>query len=54
VKILDNVGELFRLEAFNPDDANMVTAGSQIITDHIHFLQHDEPVRIIKIVELNQ
>lgn len=52
VKILGNVGELFRLEAFNPVDANLVTEGSQIITDHIHFLQHDEPVRIIKIVEM--
>jgi len=52
IKILGNVGELFRLEAFNPDDANLVIAGSQVITDHIHFLQHDEPVRIIKTTEL--
>ncbi|GAX61921.1 efflux transporter [Candidatus Scalindua japonica] len=54
VNILDNVGELFRLEAFNPDDANLVTAGSQVITNHIHFLQHDESVRIINIAEMKQ
>ena len=52
VKILDNVGELFRLEAFDPGDAGIVTAGARIITDHIHFLQHDEPIRVIKNVEL--
>jgi len=52
VKILSNVGELFRLEAFDPGDVGIVTAGARIITDHIHFLQHDEPVRVIKIVEL--
>ena len=52
VKILSNVGELFMLEAFDPDDAGIVTAGSRIITDHIHFLQHDEPIRVIKTVEL--
>jgi hypothetical protein len=52
VKILGNEGELFRLEAFDPGDAGIVTAGARIITDHIHFLQHDEPIRIIKTVEL--
>ena len=52
VKILSNVGELFRIEALDPGDTDLVTTGSQIITDHIHFLQHDEPVRVNKIVEL--
>jgi RND family efflux transporter MFP subunit len=52
VKILGNEGELFRLEAFDPGDADIVTAGARIITDHIHFLQHDEPIRVIKTVEL--
>jgi hypothetical protein len=52
VKILGNEGELFRLEAFDPDDAGIVTPGARIITDHIHFLQHDEPIRVIKTVEL--
>jgi hypothetical protein len=52
VKILSNVGELFRLEAFDTGDVGIVTAGARIITDHIHFLQHDEPVRVIKVVEL--
>lgn len=53
IKILSNVGELFRLEAFNPGDASLVAAGALIITDHIHFLQHDEPVRVIKTMEIN-
>ncbi len=52
VKILGSVGELFRLEALNPGDAGLVIVGSQVITDHIHFLQNDEPVRIIKTKEL--
>ena len=52
VKILSNVGELFRLEALNPGDSGLVTAGASVITDHIHFLQHDEPVSIIKTMEL--
>jgi len=52
VKILGNEGELFRLEAFDPDDAGIVTPGARVITDHIHFLQHDEPIRVIKTVEL--
>jgi RND family efflux transporter MFP subunit len=52
VKILGNVGELFRLEAFDPGDVGTVTPGARVITDHIHFLQHDEPIRIIKTAEL--
>lgn len=52
VKILSNVGELFRIEAFDPGDTNLVTTGSRVITDHIHFLQHDESIRVIKIAEL--
>jgi RND family efflux transporter MFP subunit len=52
VKILSNVGKLFRLEAFDSGDVNLVSAGSRVITDHIHFLQHDEPIRVIKIMEL--
>ena len=52
VKIFSSVGELFRIEALDPDDANLVTTGSRVITDHIHFLQHDEPIRVIKIAEL--
>jgi RND family efflux transporter MFP subunit len=52
VKILSNVGELFRLEAFDPGDTNLVTVGSRVITDYIHFLQHNEPIRVIKIMEL--
>lgn len=52
VKILGNVGELFRLEAFDPGDVGTVTPGARVITDHIHFLQHDEPIRVIKTVEL--
>ncbi len=52
VKILSNVGELFRIEALDPGDTDLVTTGSQIITDHIHFLQHDESIRVIKIAEL--
>ena len=54
VKILSNVGELYRIEALDPGDANLVTTGSQVITEHIHFLQHDESIRIIKIAEMNQ
>ena len=53
IKILSNVGELFRLEALNPGDASLVAAGARIITDHIHFLQHDEPVSVIKTLEMN-
>jgi RND family efflux transporter MFP subunit len=52
VKILSNVGELYRIEAFDPGDTNLVTTGSRVITDHIHFLQHDEPIRIIKTAEM--
>jgi RND family efflux transporter MFP subunit len=52
VKILSNVGELYRIEALDPGDANLVTTGSRVITDHIHFLQHDEPIRIIKTAEM--
>jgi multidrug efflux pump subunit AcrA (membrane-fusion protein) len=52
VKILSNVGELFRLEALNPGDYSLVAEGARVITDHIHFLVHDEPVRVIKTMEL--
>ena len=52
VKLLSNVGELFRIEALDPGDANLLSTGSRVITDHIHFLQHDEPIRVIKIAEL--
>jgi hypothetical protein len=52
VKIFSNVGELFKIEALDSGDAGIVTAGARIITDHIHFLQHDEPIRVIKTVEL--
>jgi hypothetical protein len=52
VKLLSNVGELFRIEALDPGDANLVSTGSRVITDHIHFLQHDEPISVIKIAEL--
>jgi RND family efflux transporter MFP subunit len=54
VKILSNVGELFRIEALDPGDVNLVTTGSQVITDHIHFLQHGESIRIIKVAEMIQ
>ncbi len=52
IKILSNIGELFRIEALEPGDANLVAVGSRVITDYIHFLQHDEPIRVIKITEL--
>ena len=52
VKILSNIGELFRIEVLDPGDTDLVTTGSQIITDHIHFLQHDESIRVVKIAEL--
>jgi multidrug efflux pump subunit AcrA (membrane-fusion protein) len=52
VKILDNVGELFRVEAVDPNEANMMATGSEVITDYIHFLQDEEPIRVIKKVEL--
>ena len=52
IKILSNVGELFRIEALNPGDENLVISGARVITDHIHFLQHDEPIRVIKTAEL--
>ncbi|MDR4505768.1 MAG: efflux RND transporter periplasmic adaptor subunit [Candidatus Scalindua sp.] len=51
VKILDNVGELFLLEALDPGEDSLLKAGVLVITDHIHFLQHEEPIRVIKIVE---
>ncbi|NOG84250.1 MAG: HlyD family efflux transporter periplasmic adaptor subunit [Planctomycetes bacterium] len=51
VKILDNVGELFRLEALDPNEANLVKAGAKVIIDHIHFLQNEEPIQVIKLVE---
>ena len=53
VKILSNVGELFRVEAVDPNEANMIVAGSEVITDYIHFLQDEEPIRVIKKVKLN-
>ena len=52
VKILSNVGELFRVEAVDPNEANMMAAGSEVITDYIHFLQDEEPIRVIKKVKL--
>jgi hypothetical protein len=52
VKILDNVGELFRVEAVDPNEVNLMAAGSEVITDYIHFLQDEEPIRVIKKVEL--
>lgn len=52
VRILDNVGELFRVEAVDPNEVNLVAAGSEVITDYIHFLQDEEPIRVIKKVEL--
>jgi hypothetical protein len=52
VRILDNVGELFRVEAVDSNEVNLMTAGSEVITDYIHFLQDNEPIRVIKKVEL--
>ena len=52
VKILENVGELFRIEALGPEETDLVTPGALVITDHIHFLHHNEPVSVIKTVEL--
>jgi hypothetical protein len=52
VRILDNVGELFRVEAVDPNEVNLMAAGSEVITDYIHFLQDEEPIRVIKKVEL--
>ena len=51
VKILGNVGELFRLKALDPGEDNLLKEGARVIRDHIHFLQHEEPIRVIKIVE---
>lgn len=51
VKIFDNVGELFRLEALDSGEDNLLKSGTRVITDHIHFLEHDEPIRVIKIME---
>ncbi len=52
VKISENVGELFRIEALDPGEADLVAPGALVITDHIHFLHHNEPVSVIKTVEL--
>ena len=52
MKLLGNVGELFRVEAANPGGSGLITAGSRIITDYIHFLVDGEPVRIVKMTEL--
>ena len=49
-KILGQVGELLRIKGADP--ANQAAAGVSVITDHIHFLQDGEPVRVIKRVEL--
>ena len=54
VKILNNAGELFRIEALNPEDAGLVTTGANVIIDHIHFLVNNESVRVVKTVELMQ
>ncbi|MDR4506621.1 MAG: efflux RND transporter periplasmic adaptor subunit [Candidatus Brocadiaceae bacterium] len=53
VKILDNVGELFRVEAVDQRDDHLVAAGSRVITDYIHFLQDEEPVKVIKRLEIH-
>jgi len=52
VRIADNVGALFRIEPIDPADAGLVAVGSSVITDHVHFLQDAEPVRIVKMVEV--
>jgi hypothetical protein len=54
IKILSNVGELFRIEALGTVESHLVAPGALVIADHIHFLHHNEPVRVIKIVEQNQ
>ena len=51
VKIVGHVGELFRIESADPADAPLVAAGSVVITNHIHFLQNNESVRIVRTVE---
>jgi HlyD family secretion protein len=47
VKLLDKVGELYRVEA-----AGLLEAGARVILDYIHFLQEGEPVQVIKMKEL--
>jgi multidrug resistance efflux pump len=52
VKILGQVGELFRIEALSPDDAGRVASGAEVISDYIHYLNDGEPIRAVKTREV--
>jgi len=52
VRILDNAGELFRIEAIDDGNGGLLAPGAQVITDHVHFLIDGEPIRVVRTVEL--
>jgi len=52
IKILGQVGELFRIEAMSPDDAGRVAPGASVISDYIHYLNDGEPIRVVRTREV--
>jgi multidrug resistance efflux pump len=49
VRIVETLGELARIEAAREGE---LASGSRVIVDHVHFLQPDEPVSVVRVVEL--
>jgi len=49
VRIVETLGELARIEAAREGE---LAIGARVIVDHVHFLQPDEPVSIVRTVEL--
>jgi hypothetical protein len=45
VRVVETVAELARIEGD-------LAAGAKLIVDHVHFLQPEEPVRVVRTIEL--
>ena len=48
VKLFENVGDLFRIEAAEDNLTPFITEGTQLISKNVHFLVPGEPVRVVK------
>ncbi len=51
VALLNNVNELFRVEPIHAEDRDLLRVGAQVLLEPIHFLQNDDLIRIVDIVE---
>ena len=52
VAIGESVGELILVKPTDPQLSEKMTAGARLISDHVHFLQDGESVRVVKTEEI--